>query len=83
MINTDARYRAADGAAITDGARLFNYYDCEWVTVRIAGTWADPTSEFHQHWDGWFDTRSESGRAVPLNGERLAGRKPAWMGASS
>lgn len=68
----DKRYVAADGAEITDGAEMFNYYDRVPVTIRIAGTQADPTSEFHKHWDGWFNTSG-----AVLNGERLCSLETA------
>lgn len=78
--NSDPRFIAADGAVISDGKQMFNYYDGEYVTVEIEGTSADPTSEFHQYWDGWFTTIGlSSGRRTPLNNERLAGKKPEWM----
>ena len=79
-INTDPRYRAEDGARITDGKRMFNYYDGYWVIVQITGTSAHPEHPYHATWDGWFETKKEDGSRGPiLNGQRLAGSKPAWM----
>lgn len=78
--STDPRYRAEDGAPITHGAKMFNYYDGYWVTIEIENTSADPESPYHETWDGWFYTTKEDGSRGPiLNGQRLAGRKPAWM----
>lgn len=74
----DPRYKTADGAPIFDGAELFNYYDMVRVTVKIAGEWADPTSEFHEHWDGWFKTSG-----ALLDGSRMCSldhaRRMGWL----
>lgn len=72
----DPRYRCADGTPITDGARLFNYYDGFWVIVRFEDTPAAREDyRFHETWDGWFRTRREDGSNGPLlNGERMAGK---------
>lgn len=85
QIATDPRYRAADGTPIFVGARLFNYYDCEWVVIEMGSIhdWANPRCDFHEHWDGWFHCRRESGGTVLLNGERLAGKEPAWYKGGS
>lgn len=79
--------KTADGGEITDGVRLFNYYDCFWVEVHFADMDSEFTGIGAKHWDGWFDTRrvNDDGtvggpRSGPmLNGERMAVRKPAWM----
>jgi len=77
---TDPRYVAEDGAPITDGARMYNYYDGYYVTIKISGTSADPASPYHATWDGWYNTEREDGTRGPiLNNQRLAGAKPAWM----
>lgn len=74
----DTRYRTADGGPITHGARLFNYYDWEWVVVEFGSThdWANPECQFHELWDGWFHCRRESGGTVLLDGSRLATQPP-------
>lgn len=79
--------RTADGVTITDGARLFNYYDCYWVEVHFEDTASEFTGIGAPHWDGWFRTRRVNddgtvGNAASgplLNGERMSGSKPAWM----
>jgi hypothetical protein len=78
IMNRDARYVTADGAVITHGALLFNYYDMKRVVVKISGTSADPTSPYHWTWDGWFRTTG-----ALLNGERLCtldhARRMGWL----
>lgn len=81
---TDPRYKTADGSPITHGKPLFNYYDGYVVLVKIDGTHADPDSEFHQSWDGWYYTKRENGETGPiLNGERMCSlehaRKMGWL----
>ena len=84
MSTTDPRYTAEDGAPITNGARMFNYYDGYWVTIEIKGTSADPASPHHETWDGWFYTKRDGGGRGPLlNGQRLAGTQPTWMKATT
>ncbi len=67
-----------DGAPITPGARLFNYYDAVWGTVlpdqfMAEGILYPGGSAF----DGWYDFARESdGWTYKLNGQRLAARKP-------
>lgn len=74
-------FRTADGVEVTDGARLFNYYDCFWVEVHFGDT---PGIE-RPSWDGWFETRrvlkdgTVSPRGPMLNGERMSARPPAWF----
>lgn len=63
-----------DGAAITPGRRLFNYYDREWGTVLpeqfMSETIGQPGDEF---FDGWYDFARESdGHVRKFNGHRLA-----------
>lgn len=66
----DTRYVTADGKAIVDGGRYYNYYDCEWVTVSFGnGGLCDPGGEY---WDGWFLTRGDDGSRRILNGERMS-----------
>lgn len=52
----------AHGVPIVEGLRCWNN-DLQRVIVKIAGTHADPASEFHEFWNGWFDT-------VVVDGER-------------
>jgi hypothetical protein len=73
---TDPRYLTEDKAPITHGALLFNYYDGYRVQIVIEGTWADPRNEFHEHWNGWFDTLrvdadGTKSRGPSLNGQRM------------
>jgi hypothetical protein len=58
-----------DRQPVIDGLRAWDY-DLEPVTVRIENH-ADPASEFHQYWDGWFDVYTDAGRRKPMNAERL------------
>jgi hypothetical protein len=52
--------KTADGRLVTEGDRVFNYYDGEWGTVGRVGS------------DGWFDHIREDGtRGALLNGERV------------
>lgn len=59
-----------DGQPVTDGMRAWDY-DLVPVTVRIAGTSADPADEFHKFWDGWFDVYTDAGGRKLMNAERL------------
>ncbi len=71
-VENDPRMKTADGVAITDGARLWNYYDCEWVTVEFGDSMS--SSPTGQYWDGWFTvhgTTKRKGRYT-LNGERMS-----------
>lgn len=75
----DPRMRTADGAAIVDGGRYYNYYDMEWVVVEFGDSMSfSPSSEY---WDGWFTVYGADGKGhrYTLNGERMAGKKPAWI----
>jgi hypothetical protein len=76
QVTTDPRYLTEDRAPITHGALMFNYYDGYRVEVIIEDTHADPTSEFHQYWNGWFDTvrvdaDGTRSRGPSLNGQRM------------
>lgn len=54
---------------ITLGMRLFNYYDCEWVTV----------TEMPTAWSrGWFEVTNDNGKSYSLNGVRVSTREPDW-----
>jgi hypothetical protein len=69
---TDPRMYTADGTEITDGATLYNYYDCEWVKI-VFGSQDSLHHPSHEHWDGWFNTTDLDGNRGPiLNGERLS-----------
>lgn len=66
-----------DGAPITPGARLLNYYDNEWGTI-------EPTQFMHGGllspggiaFDGWYNfTRDKDGWECKLNGQRLAAKE--------
>lgn len=52
------------------GMRLFNYYDCEWVTVVEMPQPND---------DGWFEVENENGRRYSLNGVRVSTKEPDWF----
>lgn len=53
-----------DRAPITEGCRLYNYYDCKWGTVgRISS-------------DGWFDFVHDDGTRTTLNGVRVSSKEP-------
>lgn len=68
----DPRMLTADGVKITDGGRLWNYYDCKWVTVEFGDSMSlSPTGEY---WDGWFTVVDEDGNRSTLNGERMASK---------
>lgn len=45
---------------ITEGQRLYNYYDCQWGRV----------TKIYD--DGWFDFRQEDGKNAYLNGVRVS-----------
>lgn len=47
---------------ITEGMRLFNYYDCKWGTVGRV----DPRD------NGWFEFHHEDGTSTTLNGVRVS-----------
>lgn len=64
-----------DRYPVIDGMRAWDY-DLEPVTVKIAGTHADPANEFHKYWDGWFDVTTDGGKRKPMNAERLWVRHP-------
>lgn len=66
-----------DGAEITDGLVVWDY-NLRRAVVDVAGTsWADPTSEYHEYWDGWFDMRTvNGGRSSTMNGQRMWVRHP-------
>ena len=51
-----------DGWRFAKGDRVYNYYDCVWVTVL-----EDPKTSY----SGWFDTTGGS-----LNSVRVAAQKP-------
>lgn len=69
-------WKTLDGYPVTDGMRAWDY-DLEPVTVKIAGEFgADPASEFHKYWDGWFTVINDAGRRKPMNAERLWVRHP-------
>jgi hypothetical protein len=72
----DTRYLTSDGHVITEGLKVWTN-DCRPAIVVIAGTHADPSSEFHQYWDGWFTCNNLDGsRYTIFNGERMSVRKP-------
>lgn len=48
---------------ITEGQRLFNYYDQKWGTVGRIDS------------DGWFDFHHEDGTKALLNGARVSTKK--------
>lgn len=54
---------------ITLGMRLFNYYDCEWVTV------TEMPDEYSR---GWFEVTNDNGKRYSLNGVRVSTRTPDW-----
>jgi hypothetical protein len=65
----------ADGAAITPGLKVFNYYDRQWGVIE-AGQFLrqDSLGPGGEFFDGWYDFLRE-GRIRPckkLNGQRLA-----------
>lgn len=72
-----AWWRTIDGVEIVDGLRVWDY-DLRRSVVDVKGTaWADPTSEFHQYWNGWFEMLApEGGRRSSMNGERMWVRHP-------
>jgi len=49
---------------ITEGMRLFNYYDGKWGTVEHIET--------GPYADGWFDFRHDDGTRTTLNGVRVS-----------
>ena len=55
--------RAACGATITTGTRVFDFYDGHWGTVGDFDQW---------NGDGWFDHHRDNGTRGYLNGERVA-----------
>jgi hypothetical protein len=64
-----------DGALITPGIRVFNYYDHEWGTID-AGQFMhegdlSPGGKFFDHWYD-FTREGESRSFKKLNGQRLA-----------
>jgi hypothetical protein len=73
----DPRMRTADGFAITNGIKLYNYYDCEWVIVQFDDYPISHNNPSHEYWDGWFrvvscDPPEKGGRGrYSLNGERM------------
>jgi hypothetical protein len=69
--------RTIDGHPITDGLWVWDY-DLRRAQVNVkATTWADPDSEFHQYWDGWFYMNDAEGRpGSSMNGERMWVRHP-------
>lgn len=77
-------FTTADGCRITDGARLYNYYDACWVEVHFADNDSESSGIGGPYWNGWFRTRKVHaddsvglpGSGALLNGERLAMRPP-------
>lgn len=70
--------RTIDGVQITHGLRVWDY-DLKRRTVDVEGTsWADPSSDFHKYWDGWFEMRTLDGDRFcsKMNGERMWTRHP-------
>jgi hypothetical protein len=74
----DKWFKTIDGHKITDGLRVWDY-DLRPSVVDVKGTkWADPKSEFHKYWDGWFEMRTIDGkRSSTMNGERMWVRHPS------
>lgn len=56
----------ADGKAVHEGDRVFNYYDCKWGTIKPGSL--DP--------EGWFDVNHDDGTVACLNGERISTVNP-------
>jgi hypothetical protein len=54
----------ADGMTVGEGARVFDYYDGHWGTIKGIGS------------DGWFDHVRDGGGTGMLNGERVAVNVP-------
>lgn len=54
-----------DGVEFHKGDKVFDYYDCRWVTVK-----EEPSDTY----DGWFDV--EEGGS--LNSCRVSNKPPAW-----
>lgn len=67
---TDPRYRTVDGVTIVDGLRAWDY-DGERVTVVVAGTWAEPSNQFHEYWRGMFTVKTDDGRDKLMDATRL------------
>lgn len=55
----------ADGTEVTEGARVFDFYDGHWGTVGTIDS------------EGWFDHYREDGGRGYLNGERVCVRIPS------
>jgi hypothetical protein len=58
---------AENGVEFKVGDRVYNYYDCEWVTV---------ISEPEPEGMGWFSVKNDNGRRYTLNSVRISTRKP-------
>jgi len=75
----------ADCVEVTEGDRVYNYYDGEWGTIGSIDDHANPDVMIGQNsdtpyseWsDYWFDFTSDDGRRSSLNGSRIS------MGASA
>jgi hypothetical protein len=77
VTENDSRMFTADGVAIKENGRYFNYYDCFWVVVLFESGTGGPNGEY---WDGWFRTKTDDGSPGPLlNGERMSSKPPAWF----
>lgn len=68
---TDKRFVTADGYEIRDGARIYDYYDCQPVTISF-----ELTGPEREYWDGWFTAVTDDGGTTLLDGSRLQGYAP-------
>ena len=70
----------ADGVEVTEGDRVYNYYDGEWGVIgriddraqpdTMAGQDSDtPYVEWSNH---WFDFTADDGRRTTLDGSRIS-----------
>jgi hypothetical protein len=67
-----------DGYAIHHGMRVWDY-DLRLAVVNIENTdWADPSSEYFEYWDGWFEmTDAKTGLSgSKMNSQRMWRRHP-------
>jgi len=83
----DPRFRTEDNDRIYPQKVMFNHYDQQLVIPIMEGTSADPRSEFHRYWNGWFKTirlGSPTDSGPLLNAARMCGvrdpRARHWVG---
>jgi hypothetical protein len=68
-----------DGQPVTPGLRVWDYDLNVRVVAPLEGTYADPKSEYHDSWDGFYtmlNPETGSDRCSKMTGDRMWVRHP-------